>query len=135
MPSFNVTADGNWHSLEMELNVPNNAAPGIVVDSVVNVWWDDVLRVSDTGQTKVGVPINRNMWGMYFDPRGNGQCRVVNTTNFWIDDLAVSTQRIGGPGGGTTPNAPARPQVTHWLLKLWRMLAMLEPYASRAWRV
>lgn len=107
LPGFDVRADGQWHALEVEVDTPGNR---------IRIWWDDVLKTDvytpDYGyRIDANFAVDVNTWGMYMNNLGYGACRAVNTTSFWIDDIAVSSQRIGGGGSSTFvptvwPNAP-----------------------------
>ncbi len=129
--AFLALADNNWHSIEVEF----------FVGHYLSLWYDDVLEVNQFPNTQAqpqsAVDINR--WGMYINQNWLNnvvggtpldQCRVVNTTSFWIDDLAVSTQRIGGSGAPpTAPNAPTNLRLISWLHRLWAWLVVGPRYA------
>jgi hypothetical protein len=96
--------DGLWHEFEVETDQTNQ---------VVNVWMDgsQFVNFSNAGLvSQAGVDTNR--WGMYINHNNDpvtgaplDHCVAQQATSFWIDDLAVSTQRIGG--AATPPGTPA----------------------------
>src|SRR5262249_35211824 len=117
--------DGQWHEFETEVDA---------VNLHVNAWMDGNLYVNTQYATGHGpVPnagIDNNEWGMYINHNNAGdgtpQDHCVTTqgaTSFWIDDLAVSTQRIG-TGGTPPPPAPLSPgNFRLTMRKVWGALA------------
>jgi hypothetical protein len=104
--TFTITPDNAWHSLEMHWNT---------VTHQVELWWDDQIKVSATTPTDTKNPIfiDANAWGLYINNNADvgatkgDRCTAPNSTQFWIDDLAVSTTRIGGGAVITPPPAPS----------------------------
>jgi hypothetical protein len=94
-----IRADGNWHEFEMEVDAPNNH---------IRMWWDGNVVLDQAAGIKQPMSPENNHWGMYINNNaGADACAVVNNTSFWIDDLAVSTTRIGG--GAVAPPTPPNP--------------------------
>lgn len=138
-----IHADGFWHEFEVEIDTSSVAVPTPSVwndpsrNNALRVWIDGqpVFEKTDFQVAHPFTPDN-NHWGMYINnnPKPNPAeadvCSVVSNTSFWIDDLAVSTQRIGGSGSPPPPpNAPTNLHLTQWLYKLWAWLVTGPRYA------
>jgi hypothetical protein len=102
--SFQIQADGLWHEVELEIN--SNPGQGLI-----RLWWDAATNpnpmLSFNTDFRHPMTVDNNHWGLYVNNNvGADACAVVNNTSFWIDDLAVSTQRIGG-GAVSPPLTPS----------------------------
>jgi hypothetical protein len=116
---FSFTADGQWHEFEVEYDVPHQN---------VNAWMDGIQVVSNLHtQLDPNTIIGNNKPGMYINNNpGSDACSSANNSSFWVDDIAVSTQRIGG--GAAAPKVPGPPSgIT--------LTQLLVPWAQDAQRV
>lgn len=111
--------DGQYHSLEVHVNVPGH---------LFEMWIDDVQHMSVTVNTFNPIDnYNEFSWGHFNaqqDPQqpGFGHCAPSQNENFWVDDVALSTQRIGGAGTTTTPNPPTSFQLSQLIRRIWAWL-------------
>jgi hypothetical protein len=117
---FNFTPDGAWHQLEVHYHPLGNLA---------EYWWDGSLKYSGAigPMPNMAQSVDFNTWGLYINQNqgvNEDRCQAVTTSSFWVDDLAVSTQRIGGGGSpALTPSAPTGVQLTlDWMYRIWAML-------------
>ena len=92
---------GVWHEFEVQVDIGNNHT---------NVWVDGVQFVNAATAFVQGYGVDINRWGMYINKnfQADGvtpadQCVVSQATTFWVDDIGVGTQRIGGTGSSITP--------------------------------
>jgi len=129
IPSFNVTADGQWHQIEAnyQLNTPgsSNGSYTVWVDNAATPAW------SSTGRQIVGpatnstdscgngypTPSNQTFQGIqYYQQSGNG--------TIYIDRTAFADQRIGFVGAAPplTPNAPTNLNLTRLMRRTWQAL-------------
>jgi hypothetical protein len=112
-PNF---ADGLWHEFEIETD--QNAQR-------MRAWLDGTLVIDHAAPFVTGAGTTLNRWGMYINKNSDAsgprdQCVTSGATSFWVDDLAVSTQRIGG---GATPNAPTNLRlIAEWMRRIWAAL-------------
>jgi hypothetical protein len=97
--TFPFPIDNAWHELEVQADIANSRA---------RIWLDGNLKIDFAAPMSALVPsIDYVTFGMYVNNLGNGGCISPNSTKFWVDDMAISTTRIGGGGGATTPPAPS----------------------------
>jgi hypothetical protein len=93
-----VTGDGLWHEYEAEIDMAGGA---------VRMWVDGTLALEYAGLTFNLIDpkghtfrVDDTKYGCYFNlPLAKGG-------QFWVDDMAQSTQRIGIPAATSKPAAP-----------------------------
>ena len=108
--SCTMTGDGQWHSLEVELD-PNGGGSNA---ATIRMWRDDVLVMeycqSCSAHATISTPFNPG--GIGFGEYDNASTEAggspTQNQSFWLDDLAVSRQRIG-PVSGTVISPPSSP--------------------------
>lgn len=98
---------GVWQCIEMRTKRSSAGK----ADGIHQLWMDDVMvmdqRNFDQGSQKTE-PWTRVMLSAYHNEK-NGQFTIPDVQYRWIDDVVVSTERIGclpDTGDKTAPNAP-----------------------------
>ncbi len=98
VPACTITGDGVWHSIEIEENSNGGASDA----ATLRLWLDRTLvteycptcaahaTISEPYQPAQGF-----LFGTYVNGVANGGPCCNPTQSYWLDDLAVSTQRIG----------------------------------------
>jgi hypothetical protein len=80
--------DGKWHSIEVHADAPNK---------LVEMWLDGKKVLQ--GSLNLSIVQNWNPTGvgfaLYNNGSANGGCTFPKNQSMWIDDMAISTQRIG----------------------------------------
>jgi hypothetical protein len=105
-----LTDDNTWHSYEVEID-PNGGGANA---ATLRMWIDDNLVLeycsSCTSHATIAGAVNPGGigFGQYDNPPGNGGGSPSQNQHFWIDDLAVSRQRIGA-GTSSAVSPPASP--------------------------
>jgi hypothetical protein len=108
--SCTMTGDGQWHSLEVELD-PNGGGSNA---ATIRMWRDDVLVMeycqSCSAHATISTPFNPGgiAFGEYDNASTEAGGSPTQNQSFWLDDLAVSRQRIG-PVSGTVISPPSSP--------------------------
>ena len=119
---FTFTPDNIWHSFEAHIDANTGR---------YQMWFDGTLMWDVTAPNESPLTaIDNNTWGVYVNQNvGADQCTVVNTTQFWVDDVAVSTQRIGA--AGTPPPPPADPNTLTVTKLLYDWFLKWFPWAQK----
>ncbi len=95
--SCTITGDNQWHSLEVELD-PNGGGTNA---ATIRMWRDSNLVLeycpSCSQHATIATPLNPGgiAFGEYDNAAAEGGGSPTQNQSFWLDDLAVSRQRIG----------------------------------------
>jgi hypothetical protein len=108
--------DGQYHEVEVHIDTPGQHT---------RMWIDGTLRLDLA--TPLDPLFNVKGYGVgHYTTIGQNpavDCTQSVTRNFWIDDVAMSTQRMGAGGSPPTPNAPTNLRLmTEWMRRIWAAL-------------